>query len=91
MEFAGGGEPAFGPGGAGVSGGSSRDVAERILSRLEPEVRDSARVFERLPFMALEADAATLVKLMRMPEVASIAPDREVSVRGSSVGPAPAD
>lgn len=83
VEFAGGGEPALGPGGAGVSVGSWREVAERILSRLEPEVRESARVFERLPFMALEADAATLVKLMRMPEVACIAPDREVGIRAA--------
>ncbi len=61
--------------------GSAREVAERILSRLDPEIRESARVLDRLPFMALEADAVTLLKLMGMPEVASVAPDREVGVR----------
>ncbi len=83
VEFAAGEDPTLGPGAAGAPGGSSREVAERILSRLEPEARESARVFERLPFIALEADAPTLMKLMRMPEVASIAPDREVGVRPS--------
>ena len=73
----------LGQGGAEASSGSSREAAERILSRLDPEVAESARVFERLPFIALEADAPTLMKLMRMPEVASIAPDREVGVRPS--------
>ena len=37
--------------------------------------------FERLPFIiALEADAATMMQLVRMPEVVSIRADREIPV-----------
>lgn len=58
-------------------------VASRILARLGPEVRKTSRTFELLPMIALEADAATIMKLFRMPEVLSIQPDREVRTMGS--------
>ena len=53
-------------------------AAARILSRLDPEARKEARVFERLPLIALEADAATVMLLLGMPEILSVGPDREV-------------
>ena len=55
-------------------------TAERILLRLDPEVRDTAQSFDMLPAFALEADAETLMRLLRMPEVLSVAPDREVGL-----------
>lgn len=55
-------------------------AANRILSRLAPEARQSARTFDRLPLIALEADAATMMQLVRMPEVVSIRADREMPV-----------
>ena len=63
--------------------GPGQTVAGRILARLGPEIRETARTFELLPMIALEADAATIMKLVRMPEVLSIQPDREVKVLGS--------
>ena len=57
-----------------------RAAANRILSRLAPEARQSARTFDRLPLIALEADAATMMQLVRMPEVVSIRADREMPV-----------
>ena len=62
------------------AGGGLRETADRILSRLDPNVRETARVFERLPLIALEAGEGTLIRLLRMPEVVSIAPDREVRI-----------
>ena len=63
--------------------GPMQALAGRILARLGPEIRKTARTFELLPMIALEADAATIMKLFRMPEVLSIQPDREVKVLGS--------
>ncbi|MCY4550825.1 MAG: hypothetical protein OXC28_20880 [Defluviicoccus sp.] len=72
------------PGEAGDDpSGPVRNVAGRILARLGPEIRKSSRTFELLPMIALEADAATIMKLFRMPEVLSIQPDREVKTLGS--------
>lgn len=62
-----------------------RAAANRILSRLAPEARQSARTFDLLPLIALEADAATMMQLVRMPEVVSIRADREIPI------PAPSD
>ena len=56
-----------------------RKVADAILSRLDAEVRESAKLYEHLPLMALEADAATLMRLLRMPEVVSVQADHRVS------------
>ena len=56
------------------------DIAARILSRLGAQVRESARVFEFLPLIALEADAETMLRLIAMPEVVAIQPDRELEV-----------
>ena len=56
------------------------EIAARILSRLKPEVRESARVFEYLPLIALMADAETMLRLIAMPEVLAIQPDTEVGV-----------
>ena len=56
------------------------EIAARILSRLETEVRESARVFENLPLIALLADAETMLRLIAMPEVLSIQPDRELEL-----------
>ena len=53
------------------------EIAARILSHLEPEARESARVFEHLPYIALVADAETMLRLIAMPEVLAILPDRE--------------
>ena len=89
LEFA---VPAEAAGRTGISGNGAealRKTAESILSRLDPEVRKSARMFEQLPLMALEADAATLMRLMRMPEVVSIASDREVGLREPAGGLTP--
>ena len=89
VEFA---VPAETAGRTGISGNGAealRMTAESILSRLDPEIRKSARIFEQLPVMALEADAATLARLMRMPEVVSIASDREVGLREPAGGLAP--
>lgn len=80
VEFAVAGEAAGGSVTAGGSGGGLRETADRILSRLDPSVRETARVFERLPLLALEVDEGTLIRLLRMPEVVSIAPDREVRI-----------
>ena len=65
---------------SGEPAGAARETAHRILSRLRPEIRASARVFGMLPSIALEADAETTARLLRMPEVLSIQPDREVAV-----------
>ena len=53
-------------------------IASSIKSRLKPEVRKTARVYENLPLMALTADARTVSDLLKMREVISIRPDREV-------------
>ncbi|MDE0001644.1 MAG: hypothetical protein OXQ29_02990 [Rhodospirillaceae bacterium] len=63
--------------------GPVQKVAGRILARLGQEIRKTSRTFELLPMIALEADAATIMKLFRMPEVLSIQPDREVEPLGS--------
>lgn len=63
--------------------GPVQEVAGRILARLGPETRKTSRTFELLPMIALEADAATIMKLFRMPEVLSIQPDREVTTLGT--------
>ena len=60
--------------------GGQADIAARILSRLEPQARETARVFERLPLIALSADAETMLRLIAMPEVISVRPDRDVGV-----------
>ena len=65
---------------SGEPAGAERKAADRILSRLRPEARESARVFDVLPLIALEADAATVMQLLGMPEVLSIRPDREVEL-----------
>ena len=56
------------------------EIAARILSRLGAQVRESARVFEFLPLIALESDAETMLRLIAMPEVLAIQPDRELEV-----------
>ena len=56
------------------------DIAARILSRLRPEIREVARVFEHLPLVALEADAETMLQLIAMPEVLAIRPDKELEL-----------
>ena len=61
-----------------------REMAARILSRLNPGVRKTARTFELLPLIALEADAGTLMELIRIPEVESVQADRAVKLFGSS-------
>ena len=66
-----------------------REEAARILSRLESKVRKTARTFELLPLIAVEADAKTLMQLVRMPEVESVQPDRKVKLFGSPVMTAP--
>ena len=87
------------PGGAGAEGyeaegyeEEARKTARRILSRLRPEIRASATVFGVLPSIALEADAAATARLLRMPEVVSVQPDREVTIPvppgGGGAGPA---
>ncbi len=57
---------------------TAREKAANILSQLEPKVRKTARTFELLPLIAVEADAKTLMQLLRMPEVESIQPDLEI-------------
>ena len=66
----------------------AHDTTARILSRLEPQVRKTARTFQLLPLIAVEADADTLMRLIRMPEVESITPDREVKTLIPSGTPA---
>ena len=56
-----------------------RKVADAILARLDAPVRESAKLFENLPLMALEADGATVIRLLGMPEVVSIQADHPVS------------
>ena len=60
--------------------GEQAEVAARILSRLEPHVRETARLFERLPLIAISADAETMLRLIAMPEVISVRPDRDIGV-----------
>ena len=82
-------EQAAAPGraaGAAREGTAAREVAECILSRLGPRARQSARTFDLLPMIALEADPATMILLLRMPEVLSIQPDREVPMPSLSEG-----
>ena len=57
-----------------------RKVANAILARLDAAVRESAKLFENLPLMALEADGATLMQLLGMPEVVAIQADHPVSL-----------
>lgn len=57
-----------------------RKTADAILARLDASVRESARLFENLPLMALEADGATAMRLLGMPEVVSIQSDHPLSV-----------
>lgn len=64
---------------ADADGGAMRNVADAILTRLDARARASAQVYEHLPLLALEADGAILMQLLRMPEVVSVAPDRPVS------------
>ena len=64
---------------AAHSGGQA-EIAARILSRLEPHVRETARVFDRLPLIALSADAESMLRLIAMPEVISVRPDRDIGV-----------
>ena len=56
-----------------------RKVADAILARLDAPARESAQLYENLPLIALEADGATLMQLLRMPEVVSVMSDRPVS------------
>ena len=56
-----------------------RKVADAILARLDAPVRESAKLFENLPLLALEADGATLMRLLGMPEVVSIQADHPVT------------
>ena len=56
-----------------------RKVADGILARLDAPARESVKLFENLPLLALEADAATVMRLLRMPEVISIQPDHPVT------------
>ena len=72
--------PAPGNGDTVRPGGGIADIAARILSRLEPEIRVSARVFEFLPVIALEADAEAMMQLIAMPEVLAIQPDRALEL-----------
>lgn len=69
--------PAAGKPGAGEPERPAATAA-RILSRLRPEAARSALVFEHLPMLALDANAETLLRLVRMPEVVAIRPDRAV-------------
>ena len=73
-----------------ASSGPVRKAAEQILARLGPEVRKSARIFELVPLLALDADPATIAKLLRMSEVLSIQPDREVKTFGEPTPAMPA-
>ncbi len=59
--------------------GVMRKVADAILARLDAPARESAQLYENLPLIAVEADGATLMQLLRMPEVVSVVPDRPVS------------
>ncbi len=68
------------PGAAAPSANAIGIVAEAILARLDAPAQESARVFENLPMMALEADAATVMRLLGMPEVVSIQRDHPVNV-----------
>lgn len=89
VEFSVTGAPGAGTGASGPSAASPREVAHRILSRLDPGIRESARVLDRLPLMALEADADTLMRLLSMPEVVSVEPDREVRLPSGAEASSP--
>lgn len=65
---------------------STRKVAEGILARLDTPARESAQLYEHLPLIALEADGATLLQLLRMDEVVSVTSDRPVSPIASPPG-----
>ena len=58
-----------------------RKVADAILARLETPVRESARLFQHLPLMALEVDAPAVMQLLRMPEVVSVQRDHPVGTK----------
>ena len=72
------------PGGVSRAPGDAvndiRKVSEAILARLEARVRESAKLFEHLPLMALEVDAPAVMQLLRMPEVVSVQRDHPVTV-----------
>ena len=72
------------PGGVSRAPGDAvngmRKVADAILARLEARVRESAKVFEHLPLMALEVDAPAVMQLLRMPEVVSVRRDHPVTI-----------
>ena len=65
---------------ADVKAKSRGDAAARILARLDPGTRASARVLDILSVITLEADAETVMKLLRMPEVVALQPDHEVEI-----------
>ena len=72
------------PGGVSRAPGDAvndiRKVSDAILGRLEARVRESAKLFENLPLMALEVDAPAVMQLLRMPEVVSVQRDHPVTV-----------
>ena len=72
------------PGGLSLTQGDAvnavRKVADAILARLEAPVRESAKLFEHLPLIALEVDAAAVMQLLSMPEVVSVQPDHPVTI-----------
>ena len=82
VEFAVPEPPADAPGAPADPLKTMRKVAETILSRLDAPVRESAKLYEHLPLIALEVDAATVMRLLRMPEVVSIQPDLPVTIIG---------
>ena len=93
VEFSGAMPPSEGD--EAMHSGGQADIADRILSRLELHVRETARVFERLPLIALSANAETMLRLIAMPEVVSVRPDRNIRVLPSpstdNVGSSPGE
>ena len=79
VEFAVPEAPEGTPGAAADPVEAIRKVADAILARLDAPVRESAKLFENLPLLALEADGATVMRLLGMPEVVSIQADHPVT------------
>ena len=86
VEFAVPEPPEGAPGASADPLKTMRKVAETVVSRLDAPVRESAKLYEHLPLIALEADAAAVIQLLRMHEVVSIQPDRPVTIIGQPGG-----
>jgi len=61
-----------------VESGDVGAAQARVLDALDPSVAETARVYDRLPLIALRANADALLVLLRHPDVSAVRADSEV-------------